>query len=917
MSFDEDENEPPRKRIRAKNETEKNIKTNDRRLFAPFRALGFVTNHVPFAMQVRSYKGASGPPRVHIVSCVGTSWLEFEGEKMKLLFVGPENEQPITSMTMEGNHIWITTGFDIVCYEAGSELFRIKSPLKSHLNSILVLGSQVMALTADGRHLLVWDSSRRELITTIIFEEGFTATSVIHPVTLLNKVLVSSKQGTMQLWNVRTNACIYSFKASTLLPDRTKTSAITSLVQSHVADIVGIGFASGVVSVHDIRADDQIMHVMMDGGAISSIAFRTDGHEVLATANTTGHIALWDLAQKGRLIYIIKGAHDGIVTALQWVPGQPLLISSGTDNSIKQWVFDSPDLPPRLLKSRGGHHSPPQLITYYGSDGKQLLTAAQDRSLRYTSVVRDSRSFELSQGSLSKKAKSLALPTESLKIPPVTCLSFSTARSKDWDDVLTGHVDESFARTWSVTNKRLGKYSLFTTAKGREANLSPRGVVRAVHVTACGNFGLAASSTGTIYMWNLQSGIKRKEFELGPAPDEVDHRFRAVESGGVKGAKGRSVTGLAVDALNQTVIATTLDGTINYFNFHTKELEETLVVPSSITSLSLQRESNLFAVICDDAIVRLFDLETKRLVREFSGFHGRVLDITFSHDSRWLIATSMDSIIRTFDIPSGNLIDAFRTQTIATAISFSPTGDFLATAHVDSVGIYLWANRAQFAEVSWRAAADIEAEIADSIQLPTVQGTMDDETLDALTELGIIDSTQTSSYPSSLLAGELITLTLLPRARWQTLLNLDVITLRNKPKEPPKAPEKAPFFLPSLPGEALHFDIGKSGTNFDAEKSNKPTNRLEKDRALAAERTQNDYDDVFTLLKTLSPPAVELELRLLITVRQQTQFINVLITRLLSHRDFEMVQTLLAVFVKLHGESLIENEEMREDMQRL
>lgn len=64
----------------------------------------------------------------------------------------------------------------------------------------------------------------------------------------------------------------------------------------------------------------------------------------------------------------------------------------------KQWHFDSPTSPPRLLKFRSGHQIPPHLIRYYGDDGKQLLTASRDRSLRYTSVVRDSRSFELSQG---------------------------------------------------------------------------------------------------------------------------------------------------------------------------------------------------------------------------------------------------------------------------------------------------------------------------------------------------------------------------------------------------------------------------------------------------------------------------------------------------------------------------------------
>ena len=44
----------------------------------------------------------------------------------------------------------------------------------------------------------------------------------------------------------------------------------------------------------------------------------------------------------------------------------------------------------------------------------------------------------------------------------------------------------------------------------------------------------------------------------------------------------------------------------------------------------------------------------------------------------------------------------------------------------------------------------------------------------------------------------LLTLSTMPRTRWQTLLNLDTIKERNKPVEPPKAPEKTPFFLSSM-----------------------------------------------------------------------------------------------------------------------
>lgn len=52
--------------------------------------------------------------------------------------------------------------------------------------------------------MLVWDADSSELISTIIFEDGFTVTHVMHPATLLNKVLVASSEGSMQLWNIKT-----------------------------------------------------------------------------------------------------------------------------------------------------------------------------------------------------------------------------------------------------------------------------------------------------------------------------------------------------------------------------------------------------------------------------------------------------------------------------------------------------------------------------------------------------------------------------------------------------------------------------------------------------------------------------------------------------------------------------------------
>lgn len=44
-------------------------------------------------------------------------------------------------------------------------------------------------------------------------------------------------------------------------------------------------------------------------------------------------------------------------------------------------------------------------------------------------------------------------------------------------------------------------------------------------------------------------------------------------------------------------------------------------------SITLHRDSGLLAVICDDLVVRIIDIETRRIVRELAGFRGRVLDV--------------------------------------------------------------------------------------------------------------------------------------------------------------------------------------------------------------------------------------------------------------------------------------------------
>lgn len=64
-----------------------------------------------------------------------------------------------------------------------------------------------------------------------------------------------------------------------------------------------------------------------------------------------------------------------------------------------------------------------------------------------------------------------------------------------------------------------------------------------------------------------------------------------------------------------------------FFDFHSTKLEHVLILPSNAVSIMLQRDNGLLASICDDNVIRVVDVETRAVVREFSGFRGRVLDL--------------------------------------------------------------------------------------------------------------------------------------------------------------------------------------------------------------------------------------------------------------------------------------------------
>ncbi|KAG6475125.1 hypothetical protein ZIOFF_064343 [Zingiber officinale] len=580
------------------------------------------------------------------------------------------------------------------------------------------------------------------------------------------------------------------------------------------------------------------------------------------------------------------------------------------------WIFDTTDGDARLLRFRSGHSAPPLCIRmlevsnfdrFYGN-GRYILSAGQDRAFRLFSIIQEQQSRELSQRHVTKRAKKLRTREEEIKLKPVITFDFAEIRERDWCNVVTCHMDTPQAYVWRLQNFVIGEHILSPSAD-IQTPIKAYSLKRACAISACGNFAILGTNGGWIERFNLQSGISR-----GTYVDISESRQYAHDG---------EVVGIACDATNSSMISAGYNGDIKVNN---------------VKKLYLLCSIGLLATVAEDMVIRLYDVVALRMVRKFEGHNDRITDLCFSDDGKWLLSSSMDGTLRVWDVILAKQIDAISVGIPITALSLSPLMDVLVTSHVDQNGIYLWVNQAMFSGVSKMDSYALGSQVR-SVEMPTVAsngGANKEETLSAENVDAIHNAYTIPQLDKQM--PNLITLSLLPRSQWQSLTNLDIIKVRNKPIEPPKKPEKAPFFLPSVPtlsGQIL-FEPNSEGTaGKDKENmKNKKGMPLSSHFILllnSCAETKN-FSAFTDYIKGLSPSDLDLELRILQIVDEdnlekldqrqpELQSIGILLDYLIhelsSRNNFELIQAVIKLFLKIHGETLRHHSLLQEKAKRL
>nr|XP_025147926.1 WD repeat-containing protein 36 isoform X2 [Bubalus bubalis] len=750
-------------------------------LFAGFRALGLFSSDIPHAVRFSALKR-----RFYVTTCVGKSFHTYDVQKLSLVAVSNSLPQDICCMAADGRLVFAAYGNVFSAFARNKEVVHTFKGHKAEIHLLQPFGDHVISVDTDSV-LIIWHIYSEEEYLQLSFDKSvFKISAILHPSTYLNKILLGSEQGSLQLWNVKSNKLLYTF-------------------------------------------------------------------------------AGWKVG----------------VTALQQI-----------------WIFDGPAGEGRLLRFRMGHSAPLTKIRYYGQNGQQILSASQDGTLQSFSTVHEKFNKSLGHGLINKKrVKRKGLQnTMSVRLPPVTEFAAEEARESDWDGIVACHQGKLSCSTWNYQRSTIGAHFL------RPAGLKTDSTTAtAVDITSCGNFAVIGLSSGAVDVYNMQSGIHRGSFGRDQAH------------------KG-SVRGVAVDGLNQLTITAGSEGVLRFWNFKNKVLIHSMSLDSSPNLMLLHRDSGILGLALDDFSISVLDIETRKIVREFSGHQGQINDMTFSPDGRWLISASMDCSIRTWDLPSGCLIDSFLLDSAPLNVTMSPTGDFLATSHVDHLGVYLWSNISLYSVVSLRPLPTDY--VPSVVMLPGTCQTQDVE----LSEETVEPSEEMIEYDSpEQLNEQLVTLSLLPESRWKNLLNLDVIKKKNKPKEPPKVPKSAPFFIPTIPGLVPRYAA--------PERNNDPQQSKVVNLGILAQKSDfclkleeglvnNKYEAAVNLLKELGPSGIETELRSLspdcggsvVVMKSFLRMIGVMLDR---KRDFELAHAYLALFLKLHLKTLPSEPALLEEVTKL
>ena len=147
---------------------------------------------------------------------------------------------------------------------------------------------------------------------------------------------------------------------------------------------------------------------------------------------------------------------------------------------------------------------------------------------------------------------------------------------------------------------------------------------------------------------------------------------------------------LAFSPDGQFLLSGSFDNTLKLFNINTRKLVRTFEGHSDdVNSVAFSPDGQRVLSGSKDKTIKLWNLSTGQLIHTFKGHSKDVNSVVFSPDGSFIASGSDDDTVKLWDVSSGNLIcTLIGHKTDVWSVTFSPEGR-LASGDRDGV-IKLW-----------------------------------------------------------------------------------------------------------------------------------------------------------------------------------------------------------------------------------
>ena len=499
----------------------------------------------------------------------------------------------------------------------------------------------------------------------------------------------------------------FKFDTSYLLGKTKKehSSQISSLVYSSDGKVIKSRSQDGAVRLWDVASSTLMTRItdtkyipppadartFATGKAVSGLEIVEQTYDpkgkFVASGTEGGYIKIWNL-KSGELIHNLEWHSDRIL-ALAYSADGKIISSGSSDKTIRSWNAETGEIISVI-------DSPSEAVSAlaYSPDGKTLTFGLTNGAIRYWKL-QPHQSANKVEIEIKKESDVRGF---SFSPDSQTIVSSTNNVTRLWDTI-TGENIKNFNKsysnpTYSPDGKTIAgnndKFVFFLDSQtglpvqhnGRQFDIKLYFQIKTFKYSPDNRLMAIATSGHNIDLWNVKSGdnipyldIKSglTRYSLNGDKDQKEKNYDSL------GRDIRVINDLAFSPDSKTIASGSSDSIIRIWSIESGKIIRYLEGHAlSVKALSYSPDGKNIASSSGNTI-RLWSTQSGKTIKVLEAQEADILTLNYSPDGKFIASGSKDGSIILWDAQSGEIINTFHDSGKIWQVAFSPDGKFIAS----------------------------------------------------------------------------------------------------------------------------------------------------------------------------------------------------------------------------------------------